>query len=330
MKTASTVIRVGTAEAARPGVARGELRVGDTPDGEAVTVPVTIVRGAAEGPVLWIHGCVHGDEFCGAFIIHELLRTLEADRLVGVVVALPMLNITASQRGQRMSPFATFGYGDLNRCFPGNPDGAFTDQMAHAIYVGLREYADYFVDFHTALTPDTRWALFANAPGDVGRKSEGLARAFGLKSTLPAPMDILGGSSMIAAARDGIPSLIVEMGGIGSAFERETVIEGAERLRNVLRHLGMLAEKPKDHGPLTYFSNFAWVNATRGGLFERAVQCGQRVDKGTLVGRYFGAHGDIVEEVKSPHAGIVLAINPGPAMATGDVLVHIGLDPRET
>ena len=98
MITTATVIRVGTAEAAGVGVSRGELRVGDTPDGEAVTIPVTIVRGAAEGPVLWIHGCVHGDEFCGAFIIHELLRTLEADRLAGVVVALPMLNITASQR----------------------------------------------------------------------------------------------------------------------------------------------------------------------------------------------------------------------------------------
>ena len=77
------------------------------------------------------------------------------------------------------------------------------------------------------------------------------------------------------------------------------------------------------------------------------MQCGERVDKGTLVGRlmfptgkwesygtlvgrYIGAHGDIVEEVKSPHACIVLAINPGPAMATGDVLVHIGLDPRDT
>ena len=69
MIDAKTVIRVGTAEAARAGVSRGELRVGDTPDGEPVTIPVTIVRGAAEGPVLWINGCVHGDEFCGAFII---------------------------------------------------------------------------------------------------------------------------------------------------------------------------------------------------------------------------------------------------------------------
>jgi predicted deacylase len=328
--TATTVMRVGTAEAAGVGVTRGELRVGDTPDGEVVTIPVAIVRGAGEGPVLWIHGCVHGDEYCGAFIIHELLRTLDAAQLAGVVVALPMLNVTASQSGRRMSPFATFGHGDLNRCFPGTPDGAFTDQMAYAIYGGLRQYADYFVDFHTALTPDTRWALFSNAPGEVGRKAEGMARAFGLKSTLPAPMEILGGSAMIAAARDGIPSLIVEMGGIGPAFERETVLEGAERLRNVMRHLGMLPGKPTDHGPLTYFSNFAWVNATRGGLFERAVQCGQRLEKGTLVGRFVSAHGDILEEVASPQAGVVLAIHPGPAMATGDVLVHIGLDPRET
>jgi uncharacterized protein len=78
MAPATTVIRVGTAEAAGVGVTRGELRVGDTPDGEAVTIPVAIVRGAGEGPVLWINGCVHGDEYCGAFIIHEMLRTLDA------------------------------------------------------------------------------------------------------------------------------------------------------------------------------------------------------------------------------------------------------------
>jgi predicted deacylase len=327
--TATTVIRVGTAEATAAGVARGELRVGDTPDGEAVTIPVAIARGVREGPVLWLHGGVHGDEYCGAFIIHEILRTIDPAGLAGAVMALPILNITASHRGQRMSPFATFGHGDLNRCFPGTPDGAFTDQMAHAIYGELRRWADYFVDFHTALTPDTRWALFANAPGEVGAKAEGMARAFGLKSTLPAPMDILGGSAMMAAARDGIPSLIVEMGGIGPAFERETVQEGAERLRNVMRHLGMVPEPAREHGPLTYFSNFAWVNATRGGLFEPAVRCGERLDKGTPVGRYVSAHGDILEEVASPNAGIVLAIHPGPAMATGDVLVHIGLDPRE-
>ena len=64
----------------------------------------------------------------------------------------------------------------------------------------------------------------------------------------------------------------MEAGGIGPAFEPETVLKGAERLRNVLRHLGMLPAKLTDYGTLTYFSNFAWVNATHGGLFQPAVQ----------------------------------------------------------
>ena len=59
---------------------------------------------------------------------------------------------------------------------------------------------------------------------------------------------------------------IVEAGGIGQAFDTDTVTDGAERLRNVLRHLKMLAGSVTDYGPLTYFSNFAWVNAVRGGL----------------------------------------------------------------
>ena len=53
------------------------------------------------------------------------------------------------------------------------------------------KYADYLIDFHTAMTADVRWALFANIPGEVGKKGEGIARAFGYRSTLPAPPDIL-------------------------------------------------------------------------------------------------------------------------------------------
>jgi predicted deacylase len=228
-----------------------------------------------------------------------------------------------------MSPFENFSHGDLNRCFPGNPEGSLTDQMAHAIYSQLKQHADYLIDFHTALTADTRWALYANAEGEVGKKGEGMARAFGLKHTLPAPTDILGGAAMMVAAADGIPSYIVEAGGMGPAFDRETVLEGAERLQNVLRHLEMLAGEVTDYGPLTYFSNFAWVNSDRGGLFQAAVSCGDSIEEGTLIGRFYDVFGDLVEEKLSPYAGIVLAINVGPLMPSGDILVHIGLDPKE-
>jgi predicted deacylase len=302
------------------------LQVGWLPDGYPMEIPVIVVRGRDAGPTVWIHGCVHGNEHCGAFIIHKFMRELQLPR--GTVVALPVLNITGFQRQQRMSPFEGYNGGDLNRCFPGKADGTLTEQMGFHIFRHLRAQATHFIDLHTAFTADTRWALFAPPSGELGAKAEGMARAFGFENTLPTPLDILGGSALIAAAKEGIPGLIVEAGGIGSAFSPETVADGAERLRNVLRHLGMLDGAVTAYGGLTFFSNFAWVNATRGGLFRPAVTCGQRLAKGDLVGRYYDVHGELIEEAMSPFSGVVLAIAGGPVMPAGEILVHVGLDPR--
>jgi uncharacterized protein len=322
-------IEIGTAVSRTPSTAKGFLDIGQLPDGRPMQAPVQIVRGEAEGPTLWLHGCVHGNEYCGTYLIHEALRSLSPRALKGTVVALPVLNITAFERNQRMSPFELYGGGDLNRCFPGKADGTVTQQVAHAIYTQLKRHADYLIDFHTAMTADVRWALFANVPGEVGRKGEDIARAFGYRSTLPAPVDILPGSAMMVAAHDGIPAFIVEAGGKGAAFTDEIVSDGAERLRNVMRHLGMLPGTVTDYGRQWHFSNFAWVHSTRGGLFQRAVKCGDRIEAGSVIGHYFDLHGWPAGDAKAPNAGIVLAIHPGPLMASGETLIHIGLDPRE-
>ena len=70
------------------------------------------------------------------------------------------------------------------------------------------------------------------------------------------------------------------------------------------------------------------MNTTRGGLFRAAVKCGQALKKGDVVGRYYDVHGELVEESRSPHDGIVLAISNWPVMPSGEILVHIGLNPR--
>lgn len=322
-------IKVGTAVSSGAGATRGTLKIGDLPDGAPVDIPVVIVNGAGAGPTLWLHGCVHGNEYCGTYIIHECLRSLDPDAMSGAVVALPILNITAFRQERRISPYEGYGGGDLNRCFPGDPTGTLTQQMAHAIYGPLKQYADYLIDFHTAITADTTWALFANADGETGRKAEGIARAFGFNSTLPAPMNILAGSAMMTAAGDGIPGFIVERGGKGAGFTPEAVKDGAERLRNVLRHVGILEGEVTDYGPLTYFSNFHWVHAPRGGLFQSDVKCGDRISEGQVIGRYYTVYGDPDGEAVAPSGGVVLAIHAGPIMANGETLIHIGLDPRE-
>ncbi len=96
-------IEVGTAHSHAPGVTKGMLQVGYLPEGYPMEIPVIIVQGAKEGPVLWMHGCVHGNEYCGAWCIHQFIRSLDPAELSGTVVALPVLNITGFQRQQRMS-----------------------------------------------------------------------------------------------------------------------------------------------------------------------------------------------------------------------------------
>jgi len=325
----TTDIIIGSAHSAVPGQTKGDLIIAEAPDGSPLGIPVVVVRGAKDGPVLWLHGCVHGNEYCGTFIIHEFLRGLDYRELSGSVVALPILNKPAFQSKQRMSPYEGFHGGDLNRQFPGNPHGTQTQQMAYAIYEPLKCYADVLIDFHTAMTPDVRWALFPNSGGQVGALSETVARAFGYKSTLPAPTHILGGSAMMTAALDGIASYIVECGGKNRSFTDEAVTDAVERLNNVLRALNMLEGSVTQYGPLNYFSNFEWVTASQAGLFERSVVCGDRIEKGNVIGRYYDVYGNARGEAQAPASGIVLAIHPGPVMAIGETLIHIGLDPKE-
>lgn len=321
-------IEIGSAVSNAPGLATGFLKSGELPDGRPVQTPVMILRGAQDGPVLWIHACVHGNEYCGAFTAHELIRSLRPDTLTGAVVVLPALNVTAFERNQRMSPFEGYAGGDLNRCFPGRADGSFTQQVAYVVYRALRQYATHFVDLHTAMTPDVRWALFPNASGEAGRVADGMARAFGFTSTLPAPMDILPGAAAMSAANDGIPSFLAEIGGKGASFTDEAVNDAAERLRNVMRFLGMLGGVVTKYSDIRYFSDFAWVHATKGGLFQRCVLCGDTVEAGQVIGHYFDLFGDPAGEAHSPEPGVVLAVHSGPIMATGETLIHVGLNPR--
>jgi len=325
-------IRVGTATSMSSGNVKGSLTIGHMPDGSPMASPVIIARGASEGPTLWLHGCVHGNEYCGTFVIHELIRSLDPAEMAGTVVALPLLNITACHADRRMSPFEGYGNGDLNRCFPGSADGALTDQMAHAIFQPLKACADVLIDFHTALTYETRWSLFPDMGGRVGEVGRGIARAFGF-TYLPAAPDILGGlltgSSMMAAGREGIPSFIVEIGGKGPAFDDGLVADGVARMRNVMRYLRMLPGEVEVHRPQRELSTYDWLHAERGGLFMPLARCCDLVEQGQVLGRFYDVFGRPSAELRSPCDGEILAIHGGPSMPAGDTVLQIGLDPRE-
>ena len=323
-------LSVGSASLSGPGTANGWLTVGDLPHGRPIELPVVLVKGPEPGPIVWMQAGIHGNEYSGTFIIHEFLRKLDPARLKGAIVAIPAVNITAYQSGTRGSPFDIYGGSDMNRVFPGKADGTLTEQMAHHLYAAFKGVASAFIDFHTAWMGSTRWSLFTRVPGEVGERAEAMARAFGYPVILPSGPHVLPTSMFTVAAQAGIPGLMVEAGGKNFAFTAELVVDGAERLRNVLRKLGLLEEPlTPPRGKSVFIKDFAWVRSTRGGLFQPLVSCGDRIEKGQVVGRHYDLFGNLVEEAKTPYAGVVVNMFPGPLMVSGETLVHVGLEPRD-
>jgi predicted deacylase len=248
----------------------------------------------------------------------------------GAVIALPILNLTDFRARQRSSPFEIFNNTDMNRCFPSSPDGGMTEQMAHVVFVALKQNATHFVDSHTAYTSDTRWALYAHLGGEVSRVGRLMAEAFEFENPLPTPEGTLQTSALMAAGREGIPGFLVEAGGIGPAFSRETVRYVAERLRNVARAIGAASLSGDQVSTADHVLEFQLGYHTARRFVPAEVSCGETVRKGQKIGTYYNVFGGPDGDATVPAAGIVLAINAGPIIPQGDVLIHIGLGPKRT
>ncbi|MSV51906.1 MAG: hypothetical protein F2892_06485, partial [Actinobacteria bacterium] len=114
----------------RPGrsVARIGLVQSTTPDVEygVVPVPVVIVNGG-DGPTVLLTAGTHGDEYEGQLLLQNLARTLTPAEVSGRVIIMPAINLPAVLDSSRISPLDN---GNLNRAYPGDPDGTPTYALA--------------------------------------------------------------------------------------------------------------------------------------------------------------------------------------------------------
>src|SRR5262245_49257346 len=132
----------------RNGVQHGFLRLPYSRDDSAwgsVMIPIAVVRNG-EGPTALLTGGNHGDEYEGPVALFELARTLDAKDVSGTVIIVPAMNYPAFRAGTRTSPIDK---GNLNRAFPGRPDGTATEKIADYFQRYLLPRADLVVDFHS-------------------------------------------------------------------------------------------------------------------------------------------------------------------------------------
>ncbi|MBA3448393.1 MAG: succinylglutamate desuccinylase/aspartoacylase family protein, partial [Pseudaminobacter sp.] len=132
----------------RDGVQHGFLRLPYSRDDSAwgsVMIPICVIRNGS-GPTALLTGGNHGDEYEGPLALFDLARTLDPKNVSGTVIIVPAMNYPAFRAGTRTSPIDK---GNMNRSFPGRPDGTVTEKIADYFQRELLPRADIVLDFHS-------------------------------------------------------------------------------------------------------------------------------------------------------------------------------------
>jgi len=108
--------------------------------------PVPIISIASgNGPTALLMAGIHGDEFEGPTAIMRIAHLLTESAITGRVILLPAVNMTAVEASSRISPL---DQANMNRSFPGHPDGGPTAQLAYYVENVLIKQSDLVIDIH--------------------------------------------------------------------------------------------------------------------------------------------------------------------------------------
>lgn len=223
------------------GVQHGFLKLPYSRDDAAwgsVMIPVTVVKNGA-GPTALLTGANHGDEYEGPIALFDLAQSLRAEEVSGRVIIIPAMNQPAFAAGTRTSPIDK---GNMNRAFPGRPDGTVTEKIADYFQRVLLPMADVVLDFHSGgKTLDFLPFCAAHILPDKRQEAEAfrLVRAFGAPFSVKMLEIDAVGMYDTAAEEMGKVFVTTELGGGGTASARTAEI-ARRGCRNLLIAAGIL------------------------------------------------------------------------------------------
>lgn len=282
----------------------------------SVTMPVHVVHGRRDGPVLFLSAAVHGDEINGVEIIRRILNLSSIRRLKGTLLAVPTVNVFGFDSHSRYLPDRR----DLNRSFPGREEGTLAGRLAHIFMSEVVSRCDLGIDLHTAAIHRDNFPQIRADLKDTQLNK--LARAFAAPVLLhSAPPE---GSLRAAAANECVPVMVYEAGE-ALRFDEVSIRVATRGILNVMRALGMVSsKKPPRSKPSVLLKSSTWIRAPRSGIFRAEVTLGGMVGKGGVLGRIGDRSGRSEEMVTASSSGIVIGRTNLPLVYEGEALFHIG------
>ncbi len=285
-------------------------------EGTYLDMPLWIAHGARSGVTLCVCAGVHGDEINGVEIARRVFAGVDARALAGTLLTLPAINADGFRSGVRYLPDRR----DLNRAFPGNPDGSLAALIADAVFRGVVARCDALIDLHTASNrranlPQVRVDLDDDASRD-------LAVHFGVGSILhgAGPPRSLRREAVDA----GVPAMIYEAGE-PLRFQEEEIERGVAGVRNVMAYLDMVDRPEREIPESKIYRRSSWLRAARGqaGFFFPAKQLGEPVAAGEVLGVIVDPMTDARHPVVASWDGDLVGMAVPQPVLSGNALFHI-------
>jgi len=281
-----------------------------------MTLPVQIVHGRTDGPVLFLSATVHGDEVLGIEIIRRVLQHRALKTISGTLMAIPIVNALGFINHSRYLPDRR----DLNRSFPGSDRGSLASMIADLFLREVVQRSDFGIDLHTAALHRTNLPQIRTS-SLKGRAFE-LSKAFGAPAILVS--SLREGSMRQAAKEAGVDVLVFEAGQ-ALRFDEMAIRAGVLGVLRVMVQMGMLkpsAVKPSKVASLVSVLS-KWERAPQGGIYRAHRTIGDVVSQGEAIGFVSDPFGEVETPVLSTMDGIVVGRTNLPVVNRGDALCHI-------
>ncbi|MBM9401509.1 N(2)-acetyl-L-2,4-diaminobutanoate deacetylase DoeB [Gluconacetobacter azotocaptans] len=314
----------------RDGVHHGFLRLPYSRDDSAwgsIMIPLTVVRNG-DGPTALLTGGNHGDEYEGPIVLFDLARTLAAEHVRGRVIIVPAMNYPAFQAATRTSPIDR---GNMNRTFPGRPDGTVTEKIADYFQRTLLPMADIVLDFHSGgRTLDFIPFAAAHVLPDKAQEERSFAAVAAFGAPYALRMVEIDARGMYDSAAEEMGKIFVttELGGGGTSSAR-TVSIARRGVLNVLRHAGIVPG-PVEAAPTQWLDmpgDDSFLFAEQAGLLEPCVDLQAAVAAGQVLARIhtMDRTGAAPVELRARRDGILIARHFPGLVKPGDCVAVIGV-----
>jgi predicted deacylase len=313
-------------------VSSGEMRSGylTVPDREdpGCLIPVTVINGKKKGKTLALVAGVHGFEYPPILSLYQIKENIDPEFLSGTLVMVHIANPPGFQK--RIIYYNPYDWKNLNRVFPGDPEGSSAQRIAHVLTEEIVKKCDCLIDLHCgdgneALIPYCYWMLSGDQKLD--KISKEMVLAFGIKHIIidesrtkdKTDSKYLGNTAVLY----GKPAITTESGYLGN-IDKESIERNVKGILSVMRYFKMIDGKPESVSEPVWIDKYEVVYSDVDGLFYPETKMGYYVSKGEKVGTIIDYLGNIKQELRSPFTGIILYILETPPANKGEPLFEVG------